>query len=105
MAAFSGHSHGCERFVPLRVDLSSGSPVPVRDDQNGVVYVVATGNHREVYDVTPNPNHAPEPDPARHPTPSSVSRIPGVLARAENTTMDAAPASSDVSGFPATASN
>jgi hypothetical protein len=57
-AAFSGHSHGYERFVPLRVDLSSGNPVAVRDDQNGVVYVVAAGGYRSLYDITPNPNHA-----------------------------------------------
>ncbi len=52
-AAFSGHSHGYERFVPLRVDLSSGSPVAVRDDQNGVVYVVAAGGYWRVYDSRP----------------------------------------------------
>lgn len=57
-AAFSGHSHGYERFVPLRVDLSSGSPVPVRDEENGVVYVVAAGGYHRVYDITPTPLHA-----------------------------------------------
>jgi hypothetical protein len=57
-AALSGHSHGYERFVPLRVDLSSGSPVAVRDEQNGVVYVVAAGGWRSLYDIASHETHA-----------------------------------------------
>ena len=57
-AALSGHSHGYERFVPLRVDMSSGSPVAVRDEQNGVVYVVAAGGWRNLYDITRHETHA-----------------------------------------------
>jgi hypothetical protein len=57
-AAFSGHSHGYERFVPLRVDLSSGEPVPVPDEKNGVVYVVAAGGYGSLYDIARQPIHA-----------------------------------------------
>ena len=57
-AAFSGHSHGYERFVPLRVDLSSGSPAAVPDERNGVVYVVTAGGGKQLYDITSNKLHA-----------------------------------------------
>jgi len=57
-AALSGHSHGYERFVPLRVDMSSGSPVAVPDEERGVVYVVAAGGWRSLYDITRHETHA-----------------------------------------------
>lgn len=57
-AVFSGHSHSYERFVPLRVDLSSGRPVAVPDEKNGVVYIVTAGGGMPLYDITPNPMHA-----------------------------------------------
>ncbi len=55
---FASHSHGYERFVPLRVDLSSGSPVAVPDDENGVVHIVAAGGGMRLYDITPHDTHA-----------------------------------------------
>ncbi|MCJ7796556.1 MAG: metallophosphoesterase, partial [Thermoleophilia bacterium] len=57
-AVFSGHSHSYERFVPLRVDVSSGKPVAVPDEKNGVVYIVTAGGGMPLYDITPNPTHA-----------------------------------------------
>ena len=57
-AALSGHSHGYERFVPQRVDLSSGSPVAVPDEENGVVYVVAAGGWKNLYDIARHETHA-----------------------------------------------
>jgi len=57
-AVFSGHSHGYERFLPLRVDLSSGEPVGVPDRDTGVVYIVTAGGGMPLYDITPNPKHA-----------------------------------------------
>ena len=57
-AAFSGHSHGYERFRPLRVDLSSGDPVAVPDDEDGVVYIVTGGGGKPIYEITPDPLHA-----------------------------------------------
>jgi acid phosphatase type 7 len=56
-AAFSGHSHGYERFLPLRVDLSSGEPVAVPDD-DGVVYIVTGGGGKPIYEIAPDPLHA-----------------------------------------------
>lgn len=59
-AVFMGHSHGYERFNPIRIDLSSGKPVPTEDKVNGVVYVVtAAGMERgNLYDIKQNPLHA-----------------------------------------------
>jgi predicted phosphodiesterase len=57
-AVFMGHSHGYERFVPLRVDLSSGSPVAVPDARDGVVYIVTAGGGKPIYDITRHPIHA-----------------------------------------------
>lgn len=57
-AVFMGHSHGYERFVPLRVDLSSGSPAGVPDEQNGVVYIVTAGGGMPLYDIERAKTHA-----------------------------------------------
>ncbi len=57
-AVFMGHSHGYERFVPLRVDLASGSPVPVADAENGIVYIVTAGGGKPLYDIAPSNLHA-----------------------------------------------
>jgi len=55
---FAGHSHGYERFVPLRVDLSGGSPVAVADETNGVVHIVTAGGGMPLYDITEHETHA-----------------------------------------------
>lgn len=57
-AVFMGHSHGYERFVPFHVDLSSGNPVAVPDEKNGVVYIVTAGGGMPLYDITPDQTHA-----------------------------------------------
>lgn len=57
-AVFMGHSHGYERFVPLRVDPSSGSPVAVPDARNGVTYIVTAGGGKPIYDIARNALHA-----------------------------------------------
>ena len=57
-AAFSGHAHGYERFLPLRVELSSGAPVAVPDERDGVVYIVTAGGGLPIYDIVPDATHA-----------------------------------------------
>ena len=60
-AVFSGHSHGYERFKPIRVDLaSSAEPRAAIDEEEGITYVVtASGMSRgNLYDIRPSPLHA-----------------------------------------------
>jgi len=57
-AVFSGHSHGYERFQPLRVDLSSGRSAAVPDAKVGVVYIVTAGGGKPLYDITRDRTHA-----------------------------------------------
>ena len=55
-AVFQSHSHGYERFVPLRLDRASGKPV--RDEAEGVTYVVTGGGGMKLADIRKHETHA-----------------------------------------------
>ena len=78
---FTGHSHGYERFKPIRIDLTSGAPKAVVDEKQGVVYVVtASGSARgNLYDIRPSPLHAS----AKKAPNFVVVRVSGDVVRAE----------------------
>ena len=59
-AVFSGHSHGYERFKPIRIDVRAGTPQASIDEKKGVTYIVtASGSSRKnLYDIKANPLHA-----------------------------------------------
>lgn len=78
---FTGHSHGYERFKPVRIDLASGAPRAVVDEKEGVTYVVtASGSaRRNLYDIRPSPLHAL----AKKAPNFVVVRVSGDVVRAE----------------------
>jgi hypothetical protein len=80
-AVFTGHSHGYERFKPVRFDLSGAEPRAVEDGKDGVTYVVtASGSARgNLYDIRPHALHASQKKAANY----VVLRVDGETVRAE----------------------